>query len=447
MLYKLQELFWNNLIGGPFWGIAAVVVFILFVIVLKIIIKVTLPDHIIVVNGRKVKKAGRKFGFKVERGRTNVTPYIEDAQYLNLGIMPINVRVEGVNSANGITVGADATACVCIDDDNEAMLYQAVERLLGKTRREIQEQIQQTLVGNFRGALNKTTPLQAIGMAEIHDTDDDYNPESSDRAIFRNELLKDIDSDLSSFGMKVVSVSLQKIWDTSNYIANLAQKSLATKRQEVEIQEAKLNAKAEKEESDANRRMIVAKNEADEKIIAARQKLEMYRRESSAQIQQATLEAKNATMEATNKGMRAIQEKKVELRKLENVSDIILEADAKEKAAELIAAGEGEAVSTREDVKNKILKQKMQLLEKSGNTGKMILFLQKLHHLFEAYEKYAKGLNVDSLVIMDDKKGFNGAVNRGPSAFVDFLQHFDNGLGINVKDLLAEGSSSIKGAK
>lgn len=99
-----------------------------------------------------------------------VAPYFQQTGFLDLGVIPINVRVEGVNSANGITVGADATACVCIDDDNEALLYSAVERLMGKGREQIKEQIQQTLVGNFRGALNKATPLQAIGMDEVQDS-------------------------------------------------------------------------------------------------------------------------------------------------------------------------------------------------------------------------------------------------------------------------------------
>jgi hypothetical protein len=40
---------------------------------------------------------------------------------------------------------------------------------MGKSRQEVQEQIQQTMIGNFRGALNKTTPLQAMGMVESVD--------------------------------------------------------------------------------------------------------------------------------------------------------------------------------------------------------------------------------------------------------------------------------------
>ena len=81
--------------------------------------------------------------------------------------------------------------------------------------------------------------------------------------------------------MRVVSVSLQKIWDTTNYIANLATRPLR-KRQEVEIEEARLKAQAERAESDAQRRETVAENSANEKIIAAQQELEVLRRKCEA---------------------------------------------------------------------------------------------------------------------------------------------------------------------
>jgi len=221
---------------GLLGGLLGVGGFLLLLIVLRVFIKTELPDKILVITGRSRREGGRTFGFSVERGRTTRVPYFQSASTLDLGVFPINVRVESVNSANGITVGADATACVCIDDDDQAMLYSAVERLMGKDRAQIQAQIQQTLIGNFRGALNKATPLQAIGMDEAwRDEESDGSAGApakteGERALFRNELLRDINSDLSSFGMKVVSVSLQKIWDTSNYIANLAQKTLADKR-------------------------------------------------------------------------------------------------------------------------------------------------------------------------------------------------------------------------
>ena len=49
---------------------------------------------------------------------------------------------------------------------------------------------------------------------------------------------------------------------------------------------------------------------------------------------------------------------------------------------------------------------------------------------------------------MDDDSGFNGAVNRGPAAFVDFLKQFDNALGIDVREFLRGGAAAkVEGGK
>ena len=428
--------------AGVIGGLVGIGAFLLLIAVLRSIIKVTHSDQILVITGRRREQSGRTFGFSVERGRAIKVPYFQSVQRLDIGVYPINVRVDGVNSANGISVGADATACVCIDDDDEGMLYSAVERLMGKDRDEIQAQIQQTLVGNFRGALNKATPLQAIGMAENHEEelaegDASTAIDQGERAQFRRELLKDIDTDLSSFGMRVVSVSLQKIWDSSNYIANLAQKTLAAKRQEVEIEEARLRAIADKAESDSARRTTVAQNQADEKILTAQEKLEVYRREAQGSIERARLEADHSIVEAKNRGESLVQEQLVELQKLKNQTGVTLKARAEERAAEIIAAGEQESVGIIESTRNELLAQKVELLKSSGQAGKLVVFMQQqLPHLFESFKKYAVGLDVDSLVMMDDKSGFSGAVNRGPAAFADFLTYFSKSMGVDIRDFV-----------
>ena len=436
----MEELMNPSILGG----IAAVFCFFFGMGILSSLIRVCPPRQVLVITGTKTRIQDKEYGFRLQRGGwTFVIPYFQSVQALELSIIPINVRVEGVNSANGITVGADATACVCVDVEDETLLYSAVERLMGKSRHEIQEQIQQTMIGNFRGALNKTTPLQAIGMVESVE-DNDTNSEAleavdaeGERAKFRSELLNDSSQDLSTFGMCVVSVSLQKIWDTSNYIANLANKTLSRKRQEVEIQEARLRARAERAESDAQRRQLVAESQANESILAARQELEVLRRQCEADIERARLEADSAIAKATSEGERAVQEITVSLQKLKNTSNVTLQAKAQQQAAEILAAGESEAVRIVQETHNDLLRQKAELVARAGDLGKIALFVQqRLPQLFTAYQKHAKGLHVDNLVVMDDKRGFNGVVNRGPEALVDFLRHFEAGFGIRVRDLL-----------
>ncbi len=439
-------------------GIFAVICFFLGIGVLRAFIRVCPPHQVLVVTGTKTRVEGKEYGFRLLKGGwTFVVPYFQSVQPLDLSIIPINVRVEGVNSANGITVGADATACVCVDDEDEILLYSAVERLMGKSRQEVQEQIQQTMVGNFRGALNKTTPLQAMGMVESAEavelgeaqmittestnesvvalsTPDEHEGE---RARFRSELLTDSTQDLSTFGMRVVSVSMQKIWDTSTYIANLANKTLSLKRQEVEIEEARLRARAERAESDANRRSTIAANEANEKIVAARQEVEVLRQQCEADVERARLEADSAISKAHSEGERKVQEAMVELQQLRNLSTVTLEAEAHRHAAETLAQGASEAIQIRQETNNDLLRQKTELLVQGGDIGKLILFVQQhLPHLFDAYQEHAKNLEVDNLMVMDDSRVFNGVSIRGPEALVDFLHQFVSAFGIRVRDLL-----------
>jgi uncharacterized membrane protein YqiK len=433
-------------------GVVAFILFVMVVLTLTAIVRVCPPNMVMVVTGAKTKVDGKSYGFRLQKGGwTTVIPYFQQVQLLDLSIIPINVRVEGVNSANGITVGADATACVCVDDEDPALLYAAVERLMGKTRREIQEQIQQTMIGNFRGALNKATPLEAIGMVEscekIEAGDLPEEPETKDaregeRAQFRQELLSDSNEDLSAFGMRVVSVSLQKIWDTSNYIANLANKSLSRKRQDIEVKEARLHAEADGAESDSSSRQQVAKNRADERIVEARQELEVTRRKCDAEIQQASLEAEGVIAKASSEGQRAIQEQKIELQKLRNVSEVTLRAEAEKEAAEILAAGQSEAIQIVEQTKNELLQQKANILSKAGDAGRIALFVQqRLPSMFDAYEKYASQVRMDNVVLMDEKDALNKAVNRGPEGMVDFLRHFEEAFGISVRKLLTESKA------
>jgi uncharacterized membrane protein YqiK len=429
---------------GVIFGTLGVVAFILIIAILKKFIHVARPDRILVITGRKTRRHGRTFGFSVARGRAVILPYFQTLGSLDLDVFPINVRVEGVNSANGITVGADATACVCIDDGEESMLYSAVERLMGKDTQQIHDQIQQTLIGNFRGALNKATPLQAIGMEDAGEANDDGT--IGERAQFRAELLTDINSDLRSFGMKVVSVSLQKIWDTSNYIANLAQKTLAEKRRQVEIEESRLRAIADQAESDGRKRIEVAKNAADEAIIAVRQELEVYRRESSGLINEAKFKADQAIAEAANQGEASVQAMLVELQKLKNQSALTLEAGAREEEARIIAEGQSSAVSIRQSARNDILKSKARLLGSYGADAAGVIFMQqKLPLLYEKYIAAARKGSVDAFIVMNDAEGFSGAVNRGPRAFADFLKIFTDAFGVDVKTLAADAGSSLQG--
>lgn len=416
-------------------------VFIIGLGVLKSLVRVCAPSEVLVVTGAKTTLDDKTYGFRVQRsGWTFVIPYFQQARGLDISAIPIEVRVESVTSANGIGVNADGTACVCIDVDNRDLLYAAVERMMGKSQNEIQEQIQQTLVGNLRGALNKTTPLEAIGMPREQERAEEHEllaEEGGERAHFRHELLSDANQDLGAFGMRVVSVSLQKIWDNSNYIANLAARTLSRKRQEVEIEEARVRADADRTESDAERRQIVTTNTANETILKAQQELEVFRQQCDADIQQVQLETDSAIALSQNTAQQQIQTVMVELQRLKNQSNVTLEADAKRQAQEHLAEGQGQAVETIQGARNDLLRQKTEIASGAGKIGQTVLFVHQALPDFTAdFLENAKGLGADKLIIMDPN-GFTGLVNRGPEAMVHFLHLLQEAYGVDVRSLIA----------
>jgi hypothetical protein len=301
--------------------------------------------------------------------------------------------------------------------------------------------------------LNKTTPLEAIGMVEsVEQIDTGQLPdtpakrtdlEEGERAQFRQELLRDSNEDLSAFGMQVVSVSLQKIWDTSNYIANLANKSLARKRQDIDVQEARLTALAETSESDSVRRREIARNKADERIVESREDLEVTRRLCQAEIERARLEADGAISKAQSEGERHVQQAMIELQKLRNVSEVTLLAEFQQQAAEVLADGEGQAIQIVEGTRNELLQMKADLVAKSGDAGRIAFFVQQhLPALFQAYQEHAANVRLDSIVAMDDHDGLDHVINRGPRGMAKFLEHFHQSFGIDVRRLLSTSNTN-----
>ena len=445
----------STLFGFAMAGGIAVFIFLMLVGFLRVLVRVCPPNHVMVIQGAKTQVNEKTYGFRVILGgRAIVIPFLHRAELLDLSVLPINVRVEGVNSANGITVGADATACVCVDVEDQGLLFTAVERMLGKSREEIQDQIQQTMIGNFRGAMNRTTPLEAMGMVEsvekvnageLPQADDTTRVGEGERAHFRQEMLEDANEDLSSFGMKVVSVAFQRIWDSSDYISNLATKSVAHKRQEVEVQEARLAAVAESAESDSERRQAIAKAQADEAIVEAQQRLGLVEQECNARIEQARQEADAGIDEATSTAQSRVETARSELQEYKNTSDVTLRAEKEKLAAEILSRGDNDAVNILRGVRNELLERKATLLASAGANARVPLFVQQqLGSLFDAYADGAKNLRLDNLTFMGDGEddGVNAAVNRGPAGLVNFLEQFERAFGISIKQFMSASDAA-----
>ena len=79
------------------------------------------------------------------------------------------------------------------------------------------------------------------------------------------------------------------------------------------------------------------------------------------------------------------------------------------------------------------MQQKVDLLQRTGDKGKIALFITQLPALFQAYQAHAQKLSVNEYLVLNEEDGFNSAVNRGPAAMVDFMRRLEEGFGVSVK--------------
>lgn len=444
-------------------GVIAAVAFVVLIALLRAFIKVCPPNRVMIIEGMSTQVEGRRYGFRVIRGGyAIVVPYFTRARFLDLSVIPINVRVENCNAADGIVVGADATACVGIDLNDKTMLYIGVEKLIGKSREEIHDQIKDTLVGNFRGAMGRSTPLEAMGMEESRQLLDEGRPiaetdlepisaeaeapvERGDRARFRRDLLATMNEDLSNFGIRVFSVSLMRIWDQSEYISNLAAKAVAAKRQEVEIAEAQYAANAANAESDGQRRRDIAHNRADEAIARAQEKLGVAESEYSAAVARAKKTAEASIEAARHKAQVAVERSQSELQALRNQTEKTIKATCDMQAAQARAQGQSQADDIHQGARNEMLEEIVSILA-STEGAELPLFLNKqLPLMYETHEQAAAGIHFDNITLLgddDSDAGINAAVNRGPAAMADFLDRFEQLYGVSLRQIISGSSAT-----
>lgn len=195
----------------------------------------------------------------IKGGGTLVRPMAEGvAGYLNLEIMTIDVRVENVNTKEGVPVTADGVAQVKIGGTDEDLKI-AAEQLLGKTPEEIKEMAQQTLAGHLRAILGKLTVEEAY----------------SDRESFQRQVGETAANDMNKLGLEIRTFNLKDISDSQGYLAALGKKRTAEVIRDAQVGEANAMKEARIATATANQSATEAELETGRKIAEATMSVEV----------------------------------------------------------------------------------------------------------------------------------------------------------------------------
>jgi len=392
---------------------------------LKALIIVVPPNLAAVISGlrRKAAAGGSKGYRSVIGGMTFRIPVIERVDYVSLETITLELQVTNAYSKGVIPLNVDAVADVKIASEPEHVFQNAVERLLGKTEKEVAQLARDTLTGSLRGVVSQLTPEEV----------------NEDRIRFAEEVNADASNDLEALGFKLDVLKIQNVSDDKGYLDAIGRERAAIAIKDAERAEAENEAEAREAQELSRQRQEVAEAEANTQIAEA---------DARYRIRQAELDEKSETAEKTAR-VKAEQAEVEAQRELERArvsreeesyrADVIIPARAEREAAEEKAKADAAPIRERGKAQAEALDLIIAEVRKGESTGARVFTLEKLVEMLPTAIEAVDGIDIDRLVVVDSGEKGEGvtraATSRMDAAFGS-IEHLLASLGSDPELLL-----------
>jgi flotillin len=374
------------------------------------------PSEVLIFAGSKKRVAANKekeIGYRLVKGGSSFrVPLLEQAFRMDLTNMIIDLKVVNAYSKGGIPLTVEGVANIKIAGE-ELTIHNAIERLLGKSRKEIEQLAKETLEGNLRGVLASLTPEQA----------------NDDQIAFAKSLLEEAEDDLEKLGLVLDSLQIQKISDEVGYLDSIGRKQQSELFRDARIAEAKARSESTIQDS-ANKRITslrriqrdleIAKADAEKRVRDAQTK----RVAMVAEVESLVL-AEIARVQAEV----AVQNERIKQVEQQLQADIIAPAEASCQRA--IAKAQGEAAKIIEEGKAQAegARKLGQSWKAAGASAKEIFLLQKLEVLLKMMAASVPEVEIENVTVIDSKNGSNVA------KIASFIEQLRQTTGIDIEQL------------
>lgn len=362
------------------------------------------PSEVLIFAGNSQQSAeGQNFGYRLVKGGSSIrVPLLEEVFKMDLTNMIIELKVINAYSKGGVPLTVEGVANIKIAGE-EPIIHNAIERLLGKKRQEIESLAKETLEGNLRGVLADLTPEEANG----------------DQIKFAKKLLEEAEKDLQELGLILDSLQIQNISDEVRYLDSIGRKQHAELIRDARITEAQANAESIIQNSVNNRTTALRRIERDLAIAKA----DAEKRVKDAQTQRSAMiaEAESIVMSHLAKVQAevAVQREQILQVQQQLQADVIAPAEANCKQA--IAQAQGNAAQIIEDGQAQAegAKQLAQSWKSAGANAREVFLFQKLELLMKLMASSVPEVTIDQITIIDGK---NGSTMPKIAAFIEQLR-------------------------
>ena len=423
------------------FGLVALTVLMLFFFVSRY--KRCPSDKILVIYG----KTGSGSAKCLAGGAAFVWPVLQDYEYLDLTPISIDVDLRGALSKQNIRVNVPSrfTVAVC---NEEGMMINAAERLLGKSMEEIRDIAKDIIFGQLR------LVVATMDIEEIN----------SDRDKFLLNVSSNVGSELRKIGLILINVNVTDIQDESGYIEALGKEAAAKAINEAKVRVAdqERNGAIGEAEAFMDKRIQVSGADAKAQIGESEAKAIANDGANIAAIKIAQSNAERREKEAQAQRLATVAEKIAEAKTLEEAyaaeriaedarakrdlatmqADIIVQAEIDKRQKEImaeaeaeqrrrLAKGEADAIFLVKEAEARGL---FEVLEKQaagfrkvveaaqGNTRDAVLMLiaDKLEDLVRIQVEAIKNIKIDKVTVWEGGQQGDGDGNS-TSKFISSL--------------------------
>ncbi len=347
------------------------------------------PNEILIFAGGKQKTEDRVLGYRLVKGGSSIrTPLLEKVMRMNLTNMIIELKVANAYSKGGIPLHVSGVANIKIAGE-EPTIHNAIEKLLGKPRADIEKIAKETLEGNLRGVLASLTPEQV----------------NEDKIAFARSLLDEAEEDLEKLGLVLDTLQIQNISDDVRYLDSLGRKQQADLQRDARIAEAE--AKAESEVQTAENKKITSVRRLERDIGIAQAAAEQ-RTQDALTMRAAVVAEAEAEIAAELARIQAdvpVQEERIKQVAQQLQADVVAPAEADCKRA--IAQAKGNASSILEEGKAQV-EGTLRLADSwvaAGESARDIFLLQKLETLLKTLTSTVPEVSVKNVTVVDTQSG------------------------------------------
>ncbi len=401
---------------GTLVGVS-VMAFMAALAVARNLIHICGPNEVLVFSGGKsTDSRGRPRGFRIIKGgRGFRIPLIETVDRIDLTNMVIDVTVSNAYSRGGIPLTVQGVANVKIAGHDPA-LSNAIERFMGKERKEIVKMAKDTLEGNLRGVLSQLTPEEV----------------NEDKIAFAEKLLEEAEHDLGKLGLTLDTLKVQNVSDEVRYLDSIGRKQSAEVVKRARIAEAQAKATSTEREASNLLKSKRAGLSSDTGVTRA----EITRRIRDAETRLAAVVAeergKVLSRIAAAEAELKVQEARVEQVRRRLQADVVTPAQAEMEAAQAKAKGDASRIVEDGKATVAVLREMTRTWQQGGDNARDIFLMQKMQTLMTSMVSTIDQVEIDRVTVLPRGQGSDGSAARA----VRLVEELKATLGVDLPQLL-----------